>query len=269
MVKCDQLIFGIEYKINLRYPQLPLVDVGGQKSNLLPAELCTILPNQAFKGKLTDENTAAMITHAAKPPNVNATAIAGRGLDELGFRPGGSAELNTFGVSVGNEMTVVPARILPPPGIRYGQGTPSVDERASWNLRNVKFAKGTRLAQWAVLVIKDGNERDEFQAPNDPELMGTLKGFGDMCKNSGMAVDGPPLVAFVAVPRKSSADPTRSGAAQAVRDALRKFQKKPSVVMVILSNGDKHIYNGIKHVCDTQLDVGKLAFGSCFKCFGH
>lgn len=34
---------------------MPLVDVGGAKSNYLPAEMCEILPNQPFRGKLTDE----------------------------------------------------------------------------------------------------------------------------------------------------------------------------------------------------------------------
>lgn len=48
----------VEYNITLRYPDLPLVDVGGTKQNLLPAEVCDILPNQPFRGKLTDDHTA-------------------------------------------------------------------------------------------------------------------------------------------------------------------------------------------------------------------
>lgn len=123
-----------EYNITLRYPDIPLVDVGGIKSNYLPPELCEIIPNQPFRGKLTDEHTANMITVAAKPPNINGQAIAGRGLDELGYRQGADP-LGTFGISIGQEMAVVPGRILPPPGIKYGMGTPAVDDRASWNLR--------------------------------------------------------------------------------------------------------------------------------------
>lgn len=237
---------------------MPLVDVGGQKSNLLPAELCEILPDQPFRGKLTDEHTAQMITVAAKPPNVNARSIVGPGLDELGFRQSASPQLNAFGISIGNEMTVVPGRILPPPGIKYGQGTPAVDERASWNLKNVRFAKGARLENWAVLVILDGN-RDEFSSTTDPELKATHQGFAKMCKVSGMIVDAKePAVLSAKLPPKTSTDPTRAQAISAIRTALLSHKPKPSIVLVVLSNGDKHVYNGIKHLCDSHLDLGKI-----------
>jgi eukaryotic translation initiation factor 2C len=197
-----------------------------------------------------------MILVAAKPPNVNATAIVGRGLDELGFKQG-AAPLGAFGISISSEMTVVPGRILSPPGIKYAVGTPDVDDRASWNLRNVKFAKGARLENWAVLVIKDGNDRDEFSSPTNPELLQTVRGFADMCAKSGMSVDkGNPAILGVKLPLKDRADPTRQDAIQAIRGVLTSVKKKPSLVMVILSNGDKHVYSGIKHLCDSYLDVG-------------
>ena len=231
---------------------------GPQRANLLPAELCEILPNQSFKGKLTEEHTAKMIEVAARPPNANATSITTSGLTELGFRPGTSPQLNAFGVKIGNEMAVVPGRILPPPAIKYGVGNASIDKaKASWNMRDVKFAKGSRLADWAVLLIKDGNERDEFSGPADPELTTTLKGFAHMCGKSGMAVAGQPGVVMAQLPRKNNMDPTRAQAVGAIQAALKTLTKKPSIVLVILSNGDKHVYSGLKHLCDAYLDLGK------------
>lgn len=247
----------LEYKITLKEPDLPLVDVGGNKANYLPAELCEILPNQPFRGKLTDEQTASMITIAAQRPNVNANAIVNRGLNELGFRQGASP-LKAFDISVGPEMAVVPGRILPPPGIKYGAGTPQVDDRASWNLRNVRFAKGATLSNWAVLLIKDGNNRDEFASPSDPELITTMKGFADMCKNSGMNVNNAlPIVVQCQLPRKDRTDPSRAQAISAIRASLRSLKSKPNLVLVLLSNGDKHVYSGLKHLCDSHLDLGK------------
>ncbi|KDR77135.1 hypothetical protein GALMADRAFT_66053 [Galerina marginata CBS 339.88] len=255
--------FKQKYRITLRRPELPLVDVGGQKSNLLPAELCEILPDQPFRGKLTDEHTAAMITAAAKPPNVNAQSIVGPGLNELGFRPNASPQLNAFGISIGNQMTVVPGRILPPPGIKYGQGEPRVDDRASWNLRNVKFAKGARLEKWAVLIIKDGHSRDEFPSTTDPELLSTIRGFAKMCRDSGMTVEQQdPIVAMAQVPSKTAIDPTRAAAIQVIRQQLMSLPGKPSIVLVLLSSSDKHIYSGIKHLCDSHLDVATVCVHS-------
>ncbi|KAG6865176.1 hypothetical protein C0991_004724, partial [Blastosporella zonata] len=251
-----------EYKITLKLPDLPLVNVGGMKANYLPAELCEILPNQPFRGKLTDEHTATMITYAAKPPNINANAIVGRGLEELGFRHG-AAPLGAFGISIGTEMAVVPGRILSPPGIKYGSGTPQVDDRASWNLRNVRFTKGATLTNWAVLLIKDGNDRDEFTSRADPELMSTMKGFADMCRTSGMNIDKAlPVVAQCDLPRKDRSDPTRAQAINEIRGALKALKAKPSLVLVLLSNGDKHVYSGIKHLCDSYLDLATVCVHS-------
>ncbi|KAH9916915.1 ribonuclease H-like domain-containing protein [Fomitopsis serialis] len=247
--------FQRKYNIKLRYPELPLIDVGGKKQNLLPAEVCTILERQPFRGKLLDDHVAAMITVALQPPNVNARAITERGLDELGFRQGPNP-LAEFGVSIGTEMAVVPGRILQPPMLQYGQGAPRVDDRASWNLRDVKFAVGGRLEKWAVLVIQDGNQRDEFANEHDPELRSVVQGFMAMCRKSGMQVGrDEPAYAAVPLPRKDPADPIRKKAIGAIRTRLMSISPKPSMVLVILSNGDKHVYSGIKHLCDVYLDV--------------
>ncbi|KAG6819482.1 hypothetical protein H0H93_011450 [Arthromyces matolae] len=254
--------FKRKYNIKLEHPEIPLINVGGTKATYLPAEICDILPGQAFRGKLTDEHTATMITYAAKPPNVNAAAIVNRGLNELGFRQG-AAPLGSFGISIGTDMAVVPGRILPRPGIEYASGQSSVDEKASWNLRNVRFAKGASLGNWAVLLIKDGNDRDEFDGPSDPQLLPTIRGFADMCGKSGIRMErAPPVVAECRLPRKDRTDPTRSQSIDAIRTTLRSLKVKPQLVLVLLSNGDKHIYSGIKHLCDSYLDLATICVHS-------
>jgi len=263
----------------LKFPHLPLVDVGGQKANLLPPEICEILPNQAFKGmcctahcyvslplsktpgKLSDEATAEMIKVAAKPPNINAAAITGPGLDSLGYRQQANP-LSNFGISIGTEMTVVPGRILPPPGVQYSKGTPKVDDRASWNLRNVKFHIGARLSgPWAVLLIRDKG-RDEFQSPKDTQLEGIVKGFIDMCNTSGTTITQRPTMVEAVIPQKSQREPIRADAIRAIREVIIKLPNKPKIILVVLSNGDKHVYNGIKHLCDVWLDIATVCVHS-------
>ena len=254
-----------EYKINLHYPDLPLVDVGGAKNIYIPAEVCTILPSQPFRGKLLDEQTGEMIKIAAKPPNVNANAITVAGLRELGFMHGHniSPVLGVFGVSIGNDMAVVPARILTPPRIRYGKGDQSVDDRASWNLKNVVFAEGAKLGPWTVLVLKDGNRHDEFGDAQDPQLRNIIDGFTSMCRSCGISViQTPPLIAVAELPRKDPQDPVRSQAVKVIRSTLMATRQKPAFLLVILSNGDKHIYAGLKHLCDVYLDVPNVCVQS-------
>lgn len=248
-------IGSIEYGITLSHPTLQLVDVGGAKQNFLPPEVCEIVPDQPYRGKLTDEHTAEMIKVAARPPNINAGLIMDEGLKSLGFKQN-AGPLNAFGISIGQEMAVVPGRLLPAPGINYGHGKPNVDDKASWNLRAVKFAVGGKLAEWAVLLIGEAGGRDEFQGPDDPNLRRTVKGLADMCATSGMKVEGGPLYAAVRVPGKSREEPTRSDAVAAIRNAVTKaYPKKPSMILVVLPSGDKHIYNGVKHLLDVYLKV--------------
>jgi eukaryotic translation initiation factor 2C len=256
----------LEYKISLRYPNLPLVDVGGgNKAVYLPPEVCTILPGQPFRGKLFDEQTGEMIKVSAKPPNVNANAITAGGLRELGFMrgPNASPVLDVFGVSIGNEMAVVPARILAPPRIRYGKGEQTVDDRASWNLRNVVFAECAKLGPWTVLVIKDGNRYEEFSDAQDPELRNVIDGFASMCRTCGISViPTPPLIAVAELPRKDPQDPIRTQAINTIRSALMGTKQKPAFLLVILSSSDKHIYSGVKLLCDVYLDVPNICVQS-------
>ncbi|THH09696.1 hypothetical protein EW145_g1836 [Phellinidium pouzarii] len=229
--------FQIKYKLRLQHPDMPLIDVGGQKSNLLPAEVCQILPGQPFRGKLTDEHTAQMILHACKPPNVNARSIVGPGLQSLVRWPSS------------------PGRILSSPRVMYNQKSQEVDQRASWNLRNVRFSRGAVLEKWAVLLIRDGNARAEFQSTDDPELQKTIAGFSKMCVTSGMTVRGQPRYIQAQLPPKNRDDPTRKAAIATIRTSITSLKPKVDLLMVILSNGDKHIYSGIKHLCDVYLDV--------------
>ncbi len=243
-----------EYNIRLRYPELPLVDVGGTKANLLPPEVCEILPNQPFRGKLSDECTSVMITAAAKWPNINAQTIMSAGLKELGFRTGAPA-LTSFGINIGTEMTVLPGRILPTPSLSYGAGSGPVEiDKASWNLKRLKFLRCSRLTNWVVFCVVD-NGRDEFNGPNDPELKRTVDTFAQTCRSSGMAVDPHSAVLYAKLTPKEQDDSVRSKAIDDIRTGIKAGGKKPSFVLVILSNGDKHIYSGIKYLCDSWLDI--------------
>jgi len=78
-----------------------------------------------------------------------------------------------------------------------------------------------------------------------------------MCKTSGMTVRSEPTFFTAQLPAKNREDPTRKAAIAAIRTAITStFRPKTlDLIFVLLSNGDKHIYSGIKHLCDVFLDV--------------
>ncbi|KAH9848679.1 argonaute-like protein [Lenzites betulinus] len=251
--------FAKKYNITLKYPDLPLIDVGGQTTNYLPAEVCEVLDGQSYRGRFLDEHKTTMITVSRQPPNIIGQSITERGLHELGFTQSTPC-MNAFGMTIGTEMAVVPGRILPPPTVRYeGGNMPNIEDRAAWNLRGVRFSVGARLEKWVVLLIGDGT-RNEFAGPDDPELLRTLDGFTDMCARSGMVVDRRvrPTIAVAQLPPKHSEDPLRKAAIQRIRVVLTALPSKPRIVLVVLANGDRQVYSGLKHLCDVFLDVATV-----------
>ncbi|KAG8775710.1 hypothetical protein FRC12_001319 [Ceratobasidium sp. 428] len=247
--------FRRKYRRTLRHPGLPLVNIGGTTDRplLVPPEVCTILPNQPFRGKLSEESTAAMILIACQPPNVNAQSITSEGLGSLGLI-GGNSPLPQMGLKVGSQMATVPGRILSAPSVHYGNRTSPQVNNAAWNLRGVKFAVGARLDKWGVLFLQDGGPEDLTVASGGQ----IVDGFADTCGKSGMQVTSRQPTKMVDVnlpPKTPETRLTRLNAIAAIRAALMTISPKPRIALIVLSNQDNAIYNGIKHLCDTQLDV--------------
>lgn len=197
---------------------------------------------------------------ACKPPNINAETIVNRGLTHLGFRPP-EAVLDAFNVRIGSNMAVVPGRVLPRPSIKYSQGaSPSINAKASWNLKDVKFAVGAALKRMGVLVIKDGKNA-EFGGRQDSTLHTLIADFRRMCAKSGMQVTGEPLYLDVQLPM-ARGDPMRNAAIEAIRKVLEPQRGRLDIVMVMLPADDTAIYQGLKHLCDVDLGVATVCVQS-------
>jgi hypothetical protein len=199
-----------------------------------------------------------MIRYACNPPGVNADAIVNRGLPILGLTPQSlSTTVNGFDVSISTEMTVIPARELPPPRLSYKVGSANV-QNGSWNILDVKFHRGSTVASWWVLVVRDG-PTSMINDPKDPQLINLCKGFAAKCERSGMKVLNPPrILATQLLPPIQ--DPTRTGSIDKIRQTIKKNLeidkgKKPSFILVLLSRVDNFIYPGIKRLGDVELGI--------------
>ncbi|KAG1898378.1 Piwi domain-containing protein [Suillus fuscotomentosus] len=249
--------------ITLRHADdLPVVDISGPNSKFsiyVPAELCEIEPGQPFRGRLNEKETSNMIRFACNPPKVNADAIIENGLPTLGFTPGTlGSPLSGFGITVDNNMAVVPGRELPPPRLTYeAGGRPLNVSNGSWNILDVKFHNGGAIKSWWVMVVREKDGRSVFSGADDPVLTGIWRGFGEKCRNSGISLGSQPVKLAQSLVSRTE-DPGRQQALGSIRQKIEQNiseKGKPSFILVLLSRRDNFIYPGIKRICDVELGV--------------
>ena len=223
----------------------------------MPAELCEIEPGEPRLGRLGPKESAAILRCASRKPAVNAQLIAERGLSCLGYAPG-TPVLEAFGVRVSSEMSVIPARELPPPKVTYSKGSVQV-KNGSWNLRNVKFHRGAKASNWKVLVVRDNADGIALNDPSDPRLGNFLDAFVSKCRSSGIDLSPRPSAILqtdelLPIHRDQK---RRSGAIAQISRTIELFgdMKNIDFILVLLPRPDDCLYPGIKHLCAVKFGV--------------
>ncbi|KAF3906958.1 hypothetical protein AA313_de0209849 [Arthrobotrys entomopaga] len=244
--------FAKKYKKTLRFPLLPVVDVGSaERSNWMPAELCIVTPGQPFKGVLDPNNTSALITFACNPPSKNARVITTAGLKALGHTGGTSnPTLTGFGIKLDPHMIIVPARILPAPQIQYS-GKPLNVFNASWNLAQSKFARAGKINSWGALGIVGGN-RDATL-----ELIQKALGYmTEQCRLTGIQV--PNTTPNLRFPEGRNDVNSNIRWIQEQFVAAAKMEKKPQIVFCFIPSKDQRMYECIKRGGDIVAGISTV-----------
>ena len=242
--------------------RLPVINVASKdKPVWIPAELCEIVRGIPLRGKLTDMQTSTMLQLSCNPPATNAQTIMSEGFQKLGFNPDAPGEpISNFGVTLSNTMAVIPARILPPPGLSYRNNNRPTPRDGSWNILDVKFQRGGNMENWAVLmVLEQGKVR--FKGPTDPDMWKLIQGFRNKCAAAGLTAPNEPprLEAAGPLAPQSEEDPFRQGAVSKLRAAVEKLMNpRPSFILVLLDYRDNYIYPGLKKLCDMELGVATV-----------
>jgi eukaryotic translation initiation factor 2C len=247
-------VYGIKLK---EADTLPLIDIGNpEKPVYVPAELCTIERGEPYFGRLGRNETTAMLRYASRRPAANAQLIVERGLSRLGYTSTNPV-LDSFGVHVSGEMSVVPARVLPPPRVTYAKGSPRVQD-GSWNLRDVRFHRGYKAPKWMVLVVRDGVEELAFDGTKDPRLVTFLDAFAHKCKSSGIDLALKPSSVLETDDLSTIEDQNRRPAAVAqISRTIERFgnMKSISFILVLLQKQEDFLYPGIKRLCAVDFGV--------------
>ncbi|SMR50157.1 unnamed protein product [Zymoseptoria tritici ST99CH_3D1] len=190
--------FKRQHGITLRSPDRPVLNVGTPGDpQYLPAELCTVLPGQAYRRLLSGDQTTEMLGFAARFPNLNAMSIAGtpqtpgtalrllRLADPAGSGDPQTGSVKPFGISVSTKMITVPGRILAAPQIKYGNK--SLNPRSgSWNSANQRFVKPGKFDGWQVVILNVRGNRGNALVPEptqyQPDISRPAKLIDDFAK---------------------------------------------------------------------------------------
>lgn len=160
--------FDQKWKIRLRHPQLPVVELFNpadkNRTYFLPMELVTVDEWQRSMKPLTTEQRAKVTKKTVVRPGERYGMIR-RIVDERRFQQ--DTFLSQFGIEVDNqEMSMLTGRILPSPEIKYKSPNGSnsdVIERVQigkWWLNN-RFNQTKDVRSWAVVLVSQREPDDQ------------------------------------------------------------------------------------------------------------
>lgn len=242
-VECTVAKYFLDkYKMKLRYPHLPCLQVGQEhKHTYLPLEVCNIVPGQRCIKKLTDMQTSTMIKATAR-----SAPDREREINNLVRRANFNNDLyvKEFGLTISNNMMEVRGRVLPPPKLQYGGrvsslGGQALPNQGVWDMRGKQFFMGVEIRVWAIACF----------APQRTVREDALKNFTQQLQkisnDAGMPIIGQPCFCKYA-----------TGPDQV--EPMFKYLKSTFVqlqLVVVVLPGKTPVYAEVKRVGDTVLGM--------------
>ncbi|PPQ95875.1 hypothetical protein CVT26_015567 [Gymnopilus dilepis] len=227
----------------LQHPDVICVEVGSGAA--IPLELCRVPPGQIMCKALPSDKTNDMLEFSKLQPPQRLASIR-QGLQVLQY--GQSEYIRQFGMNISETPMVVRARVLPPPVLKYGDGSAQKTikpSNGSWNMIDKKFFKPMTIQQW-IIVIYESERR--FPRPQAEDL---AAGFCKGAASVGMkVVEHQPLIFY-------------ENGQGIIGDQLRKAGKAcvdvkkhvPTLIVVVLPEGGNQIYTAVKHFGDVTMGV--------------
>ncbi|XP_045528024.1 protein argonaute-2 isoform X3 [Pieris brassicae] len=243
-VECTVAKYFLDkYKMKLRYPHLPCLQVGQEhKHTYLPLEVCNIVPGQRCIKKLTDMQTSTMIKATAR-----SAPDREREINNLVRRANFNTDLyvKEFGLTISNNMMEVRGRVLPSPKLQYGGrvsslgGQQALPNQGVWDMRGKQFFMGVEIRVWAIACF----------APQRTVREDALKNFTQQLQrisnDAGMPIIGQPCFCKYA-----------TGPDQV--EPMFKYLKSTFVqlqLVVVVLPGKTPVYAEVKRVGDTVLGM--------------
>ncbi|KAG2499777.1 hypothetical protein HYH03_002074 [Edaphochlamys debaryana] len=250
-----QVYFKSRYGVTLQRPDLPCAL--DKKGAALPVELLTVVRSQKRTARLDARQQAELIRAAAARP-ADRLAAARKALSgSLQGLQGGVAR--AFGLSLADaDFLTVDGRLLPGvlleasrPGGQRGGVQPG--NEGSWRLPGVAAPGVWRSGAVVCYLDKDG--------ATERAVADFLRGLDKALGAIGGATAPPAGLPVVWARaggggRRDAGGEAQRAMEEAVREAQRKFNAKPQLVLVLLpAKGDDGVYDAIKAAGDGGLGV--------------
>lgn len=233
--------FRSKYGVNIENGRFPCVITNKKKNTLVPIDVLLVSSRQRLTRAMNPQQTSSMIrVAAAKPAQRRSSAINAMRRVNHNKDP----TCNGFGISVDQRTVSVPARLLPPPGIRYN-GRMDMPRGGAWNSRHEhKLLSGAPMFTWAVVNLSRAQPREV------EDFMGQLV---QKAGRMGMPVQ---RHSRLYRGRDYEVDSLLKKAHREFQDPKLKVNNFPlQLIVIVVQRQDTGVYNTIKSIGDVELGV--------------
>lgn len=232
--------FESRYGMKLRYPNMPLIEVGSRKRPIhLPIEVCHIKGGERVNKKLQPAQTATMIKATAQKPHIRTSSIE-KAYAERSYAT--DETVNAFGIGVESSMLQVQGRVLDAPRIIYRDTAQVAPQMGAWQARNVSMFSSSRLEHWGVLNLESRTRQNDVVS-----FVNVLSRTAHEC---GIIIDDP-----VEIVMSSQREDYQQSVFKAVDLVKRATGGKIQMLLIVLPFQDPKAYGELKRVCDTVVGV--------------
>eukprot|EP00090_Calanus_glacialis_P010299 TRINITY_DN1867_c0_g1_i1.p1 TRINITY_DN1867_c0_g1~~TRINITY_DN1867_c0_g1_i1.p1 ORF type:complete len:964 (-),score=188.83 TRINITY_DN1867_c0_g1_i1:1805-4696(-) len=239
-VECTVAKYFLDkYKMKLRYPHLPCLQVGQEhKHTYLPLEVCNIVQGQRCIKKLTDMQTSTMIKATARSAPDREREINNL-VRKADFN--NDAYVQEFGLKITQNLMEVKGRVLPPPKLQYGGRTKqlALPNQGVWDMRGKQFFNGIEIREWAIACFAPSRTVREDALRNFTQQLQKIS------NDAGMPIIGQPCFCKYA---------TGPDQVEPMFRYLKTTFPALQLVVVVLP-GKTPVYAEVKRVGDTVLGM--------------
>ncbi|KAK4653662.1 Protein argonaute [Podospora pseudocomata] len=227
--------YELHYKKRLRLWQLPLIETN--KAGYFPMELCEVERFCPYPFKLDGDMTTKMLRFAVQAPKERKMQIE-KMVAQLQW--GNDRFLKQFGIQMDSTMPRVEARVIPNPGISFGNKIVNPGLSGRWDLRGLKFIEPNPqpLKSWGICVTQD--------CCDQPTVAAFYKNWSNIYKGHGGRIQNDPIIF------RAQGSQYTEVVQNAWHTVGKKFNANPQIIFFILKDKSAWYYERLKRSSDCR-----------------